>query len=209
MMAEVEQTLSQAELVRDEVRQRVNVLQAGYLRDGADAVATIARLRHCALDEPGVDPAVWKVTLGELPERLQGRDEISDAEKAIHAALVLYATHQQSRHDPVHRARVGLGEAVRDLADARAQGGVADQATIRRLHQVVLATDPAGRLYYLRSLVTLFRGESGRPVALDYGQLAADLYWLLRPGRASDSVVAKWGRELHNRPRDTTTGEQE
>lgn len=209
MMAEVDRKVSQAELIRDEVCQRVGVLQAGYLNDDAGAVATLAQLRHCALDEPGVDPDVWKVTLGGLPARLQGHDHVSDAERVIHATLVLYATHQQSRHDPVHHAGVGLGQAVRELADARAQGGVADQAAIRRLHQVVLAADPAGRLYYLRGLITLFRGESGHPVALDYGQLAADLYRLFRPGRTSDSVVAKWGRELHNRPRDTTTGEQE
>jgi CRISPR type I-E-associated protein CasB/Cse2 len=71
----------------------------------------------------------------------------------------------------------------------------------------VLSTDPTGRLYHLRGLISLLRSQP-IPIPLDYGQLGADLYRLFDPKQNSDSVVARWGRELHNRPRDTTTGEQ-
>nr|WP_300151771.1 type I-E CRISPR-associated protein Cse2/CasB [Propionicimonas sp.] len=199
---------SRADLVKEEVRKRVTSLQRAYLQDEADAVAALAQLRRCAPDEPGADPTVWQVTIGGLPEALQGRRDISDAERAVHAALVLFAVHQQSNPVPMHQAKVGLGSAVQTLANARGHDGAPDQASIRRLHQVVLATDPSGRLYHLRGLITLLRSES-TPIPLDYGQLAADLYRLFDPKHNSDSVVARWGRELHNRPRDTTTGENE
>lgn len=199
---------SRADLVKEEVRKRVGSLQRAYLQDDADAVATLARLRRCAPDEPGADPTAWQVTIGGLPEALQGRRDISDAERAVHAALVLFAIHQQSNTAPMHQAKVGLGSAVQTLANARGRDGAPDQASIRRLHQVVLATDPSGRLYHLRGLIMLLRSES-TPIPLDYGQLAVDLYRLFDPRQNSDSVVARWGRELHNRPRDTTTGENE
>jgi CRISPR system Cascade subunit CasB len=207
-MTDTVQARSRADLVKDEVRRRVGSLQRGYLLDDADAVATLARLRRCAPDEPGADPTVWQVTIGGLPEALQGDRNISVAERAVHAALVLFAIHQQSNTTPMHQVKVGLGSAVQMLARERGRDGVPDQPSIRRLHQVVLATDPSGRLYHLRGLIMLLRGES-IPIPLDYGQLAVDLYRLFDPKQNSDSVVARWGRELHNRPRDTTTGEQE
>jgi CRISPR system Cascade subunit CasB len=208
-MTEPVRTPRRADLVEDEARERVGSLQRAYLADNAEAVATLARLRRCAPDEPGVEPAVWQVTIGGLPEALAGNDdEISPAERAVHAALVLYAIHQQSNAVPMHQAKMGLGRAVQRLADARGREGAPDESSIRRLHQVALATDPSGRLYHLRGLVTLLRSES-EPVPLDYGLLASDLYCLFSPYSDSNLVITRWGRELHSRPRDTTTGETE
>lgn len=207
-MTETVRVPSRSDLVEEEVRKRVGSLQHAYLRDDADAVAALARLRRCAVDEPGADPTTWEVTLGGLPDALKGGENISHAERAVHAAVVLYAVHQQSNTAPMHQARIGLGSAVQMLANVSGQDGAPDQGSIRRLHQVVLATDPSGRLYHLRSLITLLRSQP-TPISLDYGRLAADLYRLFDPKQNSNSVVARWGRELHNRPRDTTTGEPE
>jgi CRISPR system Cascade subunit CasB len=196
-------------LVEEVVARRVGSLQRAYLADEAEAVATLARLRRCAPDEPGAEPAVWQVTIGGLPEALAGRrDTISPAERAVHAALVLYATHQQSKTAPMNRGGFGLGRAVQELARARGHEGTPDDSSIRRLHQVALATDPSGRLYYLRGLIMLLRSES-EPIPLDYGRLAGDLYHLFNPKSDSSRVIASWGRDLHSRPRDTTTGETE
>lgn len=208
-MTEPSRAASRADLLRNEVGKRVWNLQRAFLdRDGAgnaEAVATLARLRRCALDEPGADPTVWAVTLADLPEKLRGRDLPSFAERAIHAALVLYATHQQSNDAPMHQSGIGLGRAVQMLAEARGRDAKPDESCIRRLHQVVLANDPSGRLYHLRGLIVLMRSET-KPVALDYGILAADLWQLLDPKQDSDHVLMTWGRDLHNRPRTQTTG---
>ena len=211
-MTEPSRAPTRADLLKSEVRKRVGNLQRAYLdsesKGNAEAVATLARLRRCALDEPGADPTVWQITLGDLPDELRWDDVSSPAERAIHATLVLYALHQQSNDAPVHRPGVGLGSAVGKLAEARAHNGEPDQSCIRRLHQVVLASDPSGRLYYLRGLITLMRSEA-EPIPLDYAQLGVDLWRLFDSYQDSNRVVARWGRDLHNRPRPTTTGESE
>lgn len=203
-----------AETLREDVDRRVWRLQRAYLnpsdRENSDVTATLARLRRCAPDAVGADPSVWAVTLADLPDQLRSKrkdDEPSPAEAAVHAALVLYATHQQSNQTPIHMRGVSLGHAVRRLAEARAHNGEPDESSIRRLHQVVLANDATGRLHYLRGLITLLRSESD-PIPLDYAQLAVDLWRLLDPKQDSGRVVAGWGRDLHNRPR-ATTGDSE
>ncbi len=209
-MTEPTRTKSRGEMLKDEVGKRVWNLQRAFLAPtdsgNAEAMATLARLRRCPPDAPGADPSVWAITLGGLPDELRGRDLPSAAERAIHAALVLYATHQQSKDAPMHQSGIGLGRAVQMLAEARGREGMPDESSIRRLHQVVLANDPSGRLYHLRGLILLMRSEA-KPIALDYRILAADLWRLLDPKQDSDSVLMVWGRDLHNRPRSTTTGE--
>jgi CRISPR system Cascade subunit CasB len=211
-MTEPGRVLSRSDLLKDEVGKRVRGLQRAFLDPGgaenAEAVATLARLRRCSPDELGTDPAVWEVTLGELPNRLQGSNEPSPAERALHASLVLYAFHQQSNSVQVHRSGIGLGRAVQTLATARGREGKPDESCIRRLHQVVLAGDPSGRLYHLRGLISLMRSEA-EPVALDYASLAVDLWRLFDPKQDSDRVLTAWGRDLHNRPRTQPTGESE
>lgn len=201
---------SRAELIRDEVGKRVWRLQRPYLdvrnAGNAEATATLARLRRCPLDEPGADPRVWEVTFADLPEKLRGGGAPSPAEQAIHACLVLYALHQQSNDAPVHQSGARLGIAVQQLARQRGSDGHPDESSMRRLHQVVLATDTAGRLHHLRGLITLMRGEA-QPVPVDYALLAVDLWRLIEPRENSDRVFARWGRDLHNRPTTQTTGE--
>jgi CRISPR system Cascade subunit CasB len=201
---------TRAKLLSADVNKRVWALQSAFLAPGsagnAEATATLARLRRCALDEPGADPSVWQVTLADLPDELRWDNASSPGERAVHAALVLYAMHQQSNAVPVYRVGVGLGEAVRQLALARGRDGKPDQSTISRLHQVALAGDSAGQLYHLRGLIALLHSESP-PIALDHAQLAVDLWRLFDPFQDSNRVVAQWGRDLHNKPRSTTTGE--
>lgn len=209
-MTELTQGPSRANLLRDEVGKRVRRLQAAFLNlkdpGNAEATATLARLRRCPPGEPGAEPRVWEITFAGLPEKLRGGDLPSYCEQAVHACLVLYATHQQSNDVPVHHAGIGLGTAVQNLARERGSGEHVDDACIRRLHQVVLATDIPGRLHHLRGLILLMRSES-QPIPLDYSLLAVDLWRLFDPRQNSDRVTARWGRDLHNRPRTQTTGE--
>lgn len=209
-MTEPTREPSRADLLRDEVSKRVWRLQKAFLDPknpgNAEATATLARLRRCPPGEPGAEPRVWEITFADLPEKLRGRDLPSYYEQAIHACLVFYATHQQSNDVPVHKAGIRLGTAVQDLARERASGDQPDDSCIRRLHQVVLANDNPGRLHHLRGLITMMRSES-QPISLDYALLAVDLWRLFDPRENSDRVTARWGRDLHNRPRTQTTGE--
>lgn len=202
-------------------RHRVAELQARFLRDDASTVATLARLRRCDPAAVGADPTVWDVTLGDLPDELtasHGRrsDDPTPAERALHATLVLYALHQQSGDQGVHRPHSSLGAATAQVARARArEDEQLDGSTVGRLHQAGLATTFEGHVHHLRGLVQLMRAESP-PVALDYGLLAVDLWQLADPQQDSSYVLARWGRDLHARPKqadaatpDTTSTTEE
>ena len=170
-------------------------LQAGYTRSPRDdwAQRTLAQLRRADASVPGVDPVLWQVTLEGLPESVRGTgDAPSYGEAAAHGALVMYAIHQQSKSEPMHRQGVGLGQAVRDLARARSSDGTPDPGVLSRFHALVRAQSRAARLYSLRALVGMLRAES---IPLDYGRLATDL-WLLDT-KKSDGVRLRWGRQLH------------
>lgn len=87
------------------VSHRVQLLQSQYLADVAYAVATLARLRRCEPGDVGADPLVWSETLDWPDDAIGPRygDEPTAAERAAHASMVLFALHQQSHDQPVHR----------------------------------------------------------------------------------------------------------
>jgi CRISPR system Cascade subunit CasB len=135
---------------------------------------------------------------------LGGDTEPSTAEHAIHAALTLYALHQQSKSAQMHQSGVSLGQAVRRLGQAQAS----EEATLRRFHALGTASSFEELVYHLRGLVTQLRGATP-PIPLDYGQLAVDLRQLQAATRAP-AVRLRWGRDYHRRPTSekTTTSEQ-
>lgn len=195
------------DILRATVSRRVAELQNRVLADDSDTVATLARLRRCDPADVGAEPLVWAITLGDLPEALTqysvGRPEApTPAERAIHATLVLYALHQQSRDEGVHRPGVSLGYAVGQLARARAVEEELDSGTVGRLHQAALATDFDGVVHHLRGLIQLMRAEK-QTTGLDYGLLAVDLWQFADPYQDHHEVLARWGRDLHVRPKTT------
>lgn len=100
--------------------------------------ADLARLRRALGKPAGSVPEVWAYTVGAVPESLRwDRDEPSRAEQAAHAALTLFAMHQQSMPVPAHMHGVSLGRAVGQLA---AGGEQSADAVTRRFMAVATAT---------------------------------------------------------------------
>ncbi|MFI9462428.1 type I-E CRISPR-associated protein Cse2/CasB [Streptomyces xiamenensis] len=179
-------------------------LQSGYLADRPDAVATLARLRRGAGKPPEDVPDLWGlVDTGALYEDLppgtrpatQGAETaLERAENALHVALTLWALHQQSRREGMHRrdepARpAGLGAAVRRLMP----GQDIDEPLRRRLVRAGNAPDLTTLAQRLRDIVPLLRPAD---IALDYALLAHQLYrWQQTGGR--EEVRRAWGRSFH------------
>lgn len=94
------------------VSDRVEDLMRGYQADRPDAVAALARLRGGAGRSFGDCPGLWGLTvdtqdyeaLWDCPRRTGGlpwnEDREKAAQEAVHAALTLFALHQQSLRDP-------------------------------------------------------------------------------------------------------------
>ncbi|WP_432157533.1 type I-E CRISPR-associated protein Cse2/CasB [Streptomyces sp. bgisy153] len=174
--------------------------QEGYLTDRPQAVAALARLRRGAGREAGETPDLWNLIDTDPLHTPAGRTrplsetELVRAENALHAALTLWAFHQQSRPAPMHRRHsrerpAGLGAAVRRLMPA---DGV-DEPVRKRLVRAGTAPDLPALTQRLRDLVALLRRED---IPLDYALLAGQFYLWQWPDGPAD-VRRRWGRSFH------------
>ncbi|MEV8311824.1 type I-E CRISPR-associated protein Cse2/CasB [Streptomyces flavidovirens] len=182
------------------VAKTITVLQRDYLGDQPHAVAALARLRRGAGKEFAQVPDLWGLadtrSLHEAPVggRPLREEELSRAEDAVHAALTLWALHQQSRRTGMHRSDsrktpTGLGAAVRRLMPA----GDIDEPVRKRLVRAGTAPTLAALAGRLRDIVLLLRRED---IELDYALLAEQLYRWQEPG-GRDEVRRAWGRSFN------------
>lgn len=182
--------------------------QDGYLKDRPRAVAALARLRRGAGREAGETPDLWHLIdtdalhHGAQDTRSLSESELIRAENALHAALTLWAFHQQSRGTPMHRRHTrerpgGLGAAVRRLMPA---DGI-DDPVRKRLVRAGTAPDLLTLTQRLRDIVVLLRRDD---IPLDYALLAGQLYiWQWPDGPAA--VRRRWSRSFHEQRRPRTT----
>lgn len=131
---------------------QVRILQEGYLRDSASAVAALAKLRRGVGKQPGdlADLAQWTAP-GLFVENYQS-DDIAPEEHAAHAAITLFAMHQQGhRNDHMHRTGRSLGAAARQLRFALGEHGEA--GVLRRFNAIGTASDFTELTRHARGLV--------------------------------------------------------
>ncbi|MBT1164308.1 type I-E CRISPR-associated protein Cse2/CasB [Bifidobacterium felsineum] len=194
-------------------RDEAGIRRAGYLQNDSYSTAAVARLRHAAGHEVGADPDVFVWT---IPNPMEpdvcgvdlGRyaDCPSPRERAAHAALTLFATHQQSIHDrSMHTDEdVSLGRAVGRMAcDNFNESGIR-----RMFSQMQTASSWKELVRHARSLISLLKRER---IALNYGLLAQDLMALQSNRDRANAVRTRWGRDFQSGYRrkliDDNTGE--
>lgn len=181
------------------VDRTVSDLQRRLLSDSyrdPSAVAALARLRRGAGKRPGEVLDVLEFTVSE--DFFVGRaTAATHQENAAHLAVTLYALHQQSRGERMHRRGVDLGSALRLL-----NSGSPPDPILRRF-RTLGTTDSFDELsHHLRGVVQLLRTGSRQ---LDYGLLADQLVgW--QDGRRSQVQLA-WARGFYRTTRgERTTG---
>jgi len=176
-------------------------MQDRYRNGDGEALAAMARLRRGVTTAPGSDPALWELTLADMPDLIATPDIMTREEhdgvatvweRAAHNAITLHAVHQQSRSDRMHRTGPTVGAAVAALG--RAVGAV--DAVRARFHALGTAGDHDARLIHLRGLITQMRNHG---IPLDYARLAVDLA-RLDDGTYADRVLLAWGRDYHRKP---------
>ncbi|MDR0990924.1 MAG: type I-E CRISPR-associated protein Cse2/CasB [Propionibacteriaceae bacterium] len=173
------------------VDNRVNFLQES--RQSSATVAQLAYLRANVGRPPGADPAIWSLTVEGVPGNPHN-DEPTAEEWAVHQALTLFASHQQSRDKNMHEKKTGLGQAVARLDRRRGRSDDNQVSPVRRrFDAAVTSATPDELSYHLRGLVALLRGEE---IGLDYGLLADDLVQFQRIGGAS-TVRRRWARQYY------------
>lgn len=196
-MAENE-TMRPEESIAWFVNTRISSIQNDYLSANGKSrgARKLASLRHALLMPIGSDADAWPLEFEGLPSALVGRGpEPSAGEMAVHAALTLYALHQQGQSRPMHIRGVGhgFGNAIRQLVvqekDHYSNLEVGEMP--RRFRAFITAESMDETLHYARQMVQQLRGAG---IAVDYANLAAQLYGLQSPYKA-DQVRLAWGRE--------------
>ena len=175
--------------VDERVRRLQNDLLSGHPTRRAGAVADLARLRRGVAKPVGSLPELWRLTLDGAPLGTTN-------EAAAYTAITLYAVHQQSRPDRMHRPGHGLGRAVRLLEERQPRAERERMAPPHRFHALATASSFTGVVHHARALITQLRGEG---IGLDYGQFADQLVDLQRPDTAARVRLA-WGRDFYRSP---------
>lgn len=182
------------------VNARVTQLQNGYLKRRPAAVAALAQLRRGVGKPVGAIAELWQLTLEGVPLPPRYGDQATTNERAAHTALTLYALHQQSRSEPMHRPGQSIGAAARILA----RRSPSSEATRRRFEALGTATTFEEVSHHARGLISQFRTLG---IPLDYGQFADQLVGLLHPASA-DRVRLSWGRDFYRPSADELTTSQ-
>ncbi len=193
----------------DQVRNRV-LRVAGHLLAGQSPYARAGRaqLRSALGKEVGLVPAIWQFTVDVGPST-RDDTEPTRGELAVHMALALWAVHQGSHLDPVHRrSETGdrsIAAAARRLADndkfAKSGKELHETPIYARLSALVRATTFDSLVTQARGIVNLLSSAND---PMDYGQFAVDLFqW--QDLRYRSAVIRRWGRDFERTPRQPLT----
>lgn len=185
--------------------------------------ADLAALRRGLGRQPGSVPAMWPFYVCINPHGDETPEYVAE-----HAALTLYAVHQQSQARPMHRCGIGLGTAMLQLRHERNRPSRNDEsgapaasatneadtvredwtrigAVDRRFNAAATATDRTELVAHLRGLVTQLRGIA-QP--LDYDLLFADLRGWSDPHSVA-VTRRQWGMQYFTRTRPTDSPNNE
>lgn len=161
--------------------------QGSWGERGSPPGADLAALRRGIGREPGSVPEMWPYYT-----TLNADGAITDGLRAEHLALTLFAIHQQSQSQPVHRDGVRLGTAV--LALRRSDKFKFNpEAVDRRFGAAATATSLTELANHLRGLITQIRGLRSQP-GMDYTQLFHDLRVWQSPERRT-TIRRRWGAQ--------------
>lgn len=165
-------------------------LQEIEIKSGSgEGKAMLANLRRGIGKNIGECPELWGIIFENLPDKLMGFKEMSDAEWAIYTALTLYALHRQGNDNSINQEGVSLGTAAAGLVHSDDDRN----RIMKRLNLVITANSKEDTAYHLRGLIYLLKNDG---VALDYVRLAKDLYISCNPEWAN-SVKLGWGRDFY------------
>ncbi|MFG2043924.1 type I-E CRISPR-associated protein Cse2/CasB [Dactylosporangium sp. NPDC048998] len=187
---------------------------AGGARFASSAGADLAALRRGVGRLPGSVPAMWP-----FYTQINSDGRTTARYAAEHAALTLFAIHQQSQATSMHRPGIGLGTAVLRLRQhgQRRGGGPApatgpaapdwskESPVDRRFNSAATASDVTELVLHLRGLVTQLRGIA-QP--LDYTMLFDDLRrWDFPEGAAR--ARRRWGMQYFTRNGQTNDKDED
>lgn len=157
----------------------------------ARAGAVLATLRAGVGRESGDVSGLWRHYRAIVHDNVAARGEVNTGLTAEHAALTLFAVHQQSMSLPMHQTGSPLGAALRAL---RASAFKDNPEALDRRVNAAAATDNVKDLaIHLRGLIRLLRDQK---IPLDYTALVEDVAAWQYPD-ARRRVRRRWGAQYY------------
>jgi CRISPR system Cascade subunit CasB len=154
--------------------------------------AALAQIRKGVGRPAGSVPELWRYHKAVISDYEAKHGVVSQPLVAEHAALTLFAVHQQSQEASMHLGDEHLGAALRKLRASK-QFKDNPEALDRRVNAAATATSVAELVHHLRGLITLLRGQH---LPIDYTQLAQDIAdWHHPDTRAR--ARGRWGAQYY------------
>nr|WP_257042430.1 type I-E CRISPR-associated protein Cse2/CasB [Streptomyces sp. TLI_55] len=166
---------------------------------GGEMGAELAALGSGTGREAGTVAAMWAFYRTRMTFELRDKGALTRDLAAEHAALTLFARHQQTHVRPMHVAGNSPGTAAGLLAKKAAADGAGKSATValhRRFGVLLTSVDVDELVMHLRSLIPLLN-QAG--VALDYDLLRNALRTWDDPRRPGTATFfrQRWDRDFH------------
>jgi CRISPR system Cascade subunit CasB len=182
------------------VDSRLRALQEGLRANTSSSTATLARLRRGLGKPAGSIPEIWQITMSDEFVPAGSGDAPTPAETAAHVAMTLYAVHQQSAKDRMHRRGYGLGRSAR-LLSRHVKGPDGETDPVRRRFQSLATADSLDELvHHARGLVQQFRPAA---IPMDYG-LFADQLVIWQTSAGASRIRLQWGRDFYRQAHGMT-----
>lgn len=187
--------MSRSNDIKNYINSKINWLISNC--ETSSGKSLFSTLRRGIGKKPGDLPELWGVLLLDMPESFVGKTTAPSKEEwACYTALTLYALHQQGNDpatQPMHKKGDTLGKAMNQFSKCFND----ENATDRILTKLrILSSSKSNQeiAYHFRTIIELLRSKN---IALDYGELACDLF-LLQSSEYSPSIRLKWGREFYS-----------
>lgn len=164
------------------------VHQLWKTRELSSTKAQFAAFRNSATSDVLESPAIWQYILEDAPATRVNEDEPTHSERALHAILSLYCTHQQAKQLPMHLRGETLGKALRRLKSARGD------SVNRKFSSLISSTDLQELRYHLLGLHKMLREQN---IPVDYAQLGLELLLFQKPDHRN-KVLLGWSRGYHS-----------
>lgn len=186
-------------MIKKYVAKKIATLQSG----SPESKAILARLRRGLGKDLSESEESWGFIYLDLPESLSYEGSgISEAERAIHLALTLFAMHQQGSDRSAHIKDVSFGQAMSGII-TKDRGN--EDAVIRRFNSLITSDDITELSTHLRNMIQLMKA-SDRFIGFDYEIFTKDLYYY-QFSEGKKNVKITWGKQFYRQKKGNTTTE--